>query len=347
MREGRRHRARQFAVAPNMPIDLWGNWSRIQMPVDNHPGKILTPSLLKRAAISAIRCIVGQLPGGTRVATLDRLIDRQDWFLTFSQLAKEFGVVAVKVAGEYGVIEGNPRDAGVLRGYAETGRWADRTNRRLIEFFAEAPGTYIDIGANIGLTTIPIARRSGMHCVAIEPDPANFACLASNVTTNCTQANVTLYNLAIADANEPMHLSLSPDSMGDHRLTRNGPPDRRVIIVDCRRLDDLGIEVSKRLAVKIDTQGSEPLVVAGGGITLSGADLLILEFCPYLMRQLGADPEVVIRFIENNFVKVTLAYGEDGPSFDMPMGKVAEVLRRIARDQADELSCWFDVTAEK
>ena len=61
------------------------------------------------------------------------------------------------------------------RTYASTGRWAEHTNELIGRFFDKAGrGTFLDIGANIGLTTIPVARRANVACHAFEPEPENF-----------------------------------------------------------------------------------------------------------------------------------------------------------------------------
>ena len=51
------------------------------------------------------------------------------------------------------------------------------------------------------------------------------------------------------------------------------------------------------VAAKIDTQGAEPFVIAGGREVLSCVGLLAIEFSPYHMRNLGSDPDVVLDFL--------------------------------------------------
>jgi hypothetical protein len=55
------------------------------------------------------------------------------------------------------------------------------------------------------------------------------------------------------------------------------------------------------LAGKVDTQGAEPLVLAGGEGTLSRAGLVILEFWPFGMRRMGGSPDEVIAFAARHF----------------------------------------------
>ena len=63
----------------------------------------------------------------------------------------------------------------MLPTYAKTGRWNHEMNERLTSFFAKDGGTYIDVGANIGLTTIPTAQNPNVNVIAFEPDPCQFS----------------------------------------------------------------------------------------------------------------------------------------------------------------------------
>ena len=67
-----------------------------------------------------------------------------------------------------------------------------------VDFFEERDsGTYLDIGANIGLTTIPIARNHRVRCHSFEPDPGLFVHLLENIHRNCRR-NVELPSWLLA-----------------------------------------------------------------------------------------------------------------------------------------------------
>ena len=74
--------------------------------------------------------------------------------------------------------------------------WVDRTLRRLAK-----PGDIaIDIGANIGTTTLCLARSVGSagRVISFEPMPSNFAMLCSNVEANGFQ-HVDICSVALSD----------------------------------------------------------------------------------------------------------------------------------------------------
>ena len=90
------------------------------------------------------------------------------------------GIDGLRTTGQFGDIVSSPADRTIFSVYASTGTWAQSTNSLFSSFFSESHGgTYLDIGANIGLTTIPIAQLPGVQCVAFEPAPENFRNLSS------------------------------------------------------------------------------------------------------------------------------------------------------------------------
>ena len=66
--------------------------------------------------------------------------------------------------------------------------------------------------------------------------------------------------------------------MGEHK--------RRTIEVEALPLDDAAGEAQQPLVIKIDTQGAEPYVFAGGREVIGRAGLLVSEFWPYGIAQL-------------------------------------------------------------
>src|SRR5258708_20144995 len=97
--------------------------------------------------------IVSSLPKVAHEAVLEQVCDDIGRFEMISRLAPDCNVVGLRVSGRYGVIQTPSDYRTVLMQYAKTGTWAERTNGLLRSFFADRAGSYLDIGANIGLTT--------------------------------------------------------------------------------------------------------------------------------------------------------------------------------------------------
>ena len=249
------------------------------------------------------------------------------------RLVPRIGAVVGSAHGDYGFIRSTSSDSVLLPVYAKTGTWAKVTNDILIDLFAGRGGTYFDIGANIGLTTIPVAQNPLVKCRAFEPEPVNFANLGDNVRRNAKHGNVEIHQVAIVDHRGSVALGINENHMGDHRVDFNGGDERHMVNVPAARLDDFYDRILGPLAVKIDTQGAEPLVVASGPMTLAKADLIIMEFWPHGMREIGSNPETVIDFI-GSLAKVAVmkAEGDAAPVYQSPAQACAE-LRSLVRDQ--------------
>jgi FkbM family methyltransferase len=125
----------------------------------------------------------------------------------------------------------------------------------------------VDVGANVGLWTIPMARQVGQrgHVIAVEPIPSTFAILAK-VTDELTQepSNIELHNCAASNGTGYLQMDIPFDGRGmkNRYLARvidegNGI---RVIKVD---LDEICRKHNKIQFIKIDTEGHELAVIYG------------------------------------------------------------------------------------
>ena len=257
-----------------------------------HPG-------IRRLAVSGIEAVMDRLPWGGREAMLAACIRRFGAHEVAGRVLPLMNVSEIGVMGHLGVIRSAWNDRAVLRIYAErTAGGSEGSEEAIVSavlgFFGAEAGTYVDVGANIGITTIPIARLPAVRCIAFEPEPGNFRFLQMNVAANAPGAAVEFHQQAVSDRVAMLELSLADGNLGDHRLTVGGHCGRHTIAVSAVPLDSVLGRVAGRLAVKVDTQGAEAFVVAGGREMLARAGLLAMEFCPYLMRQIGGDPAVVI-----------------------------------------------------
>ena len=318
------------------------------------PVKALTKNLLDRA--------VTTLPAGPRDFLIRSLCKDQrpppndhSTYHAFIELATGFHVTALKVSGEYGVIQSTVDDVEILGAYAKTGHWAKRTNDLLTQFFSANPtGTYVDVGANIGLTVIPVAQRRTVACYAIEADPTNFANLVTNVAANCPHGNVTAKHLAVFSRRCSLPLEIAPENRGDHRIRLKNEPGvlgeqhRRTIDVDAAPLDDIVPPFAGTAAIKIDTQGAEPFVIEGGARTLAQAQLLVLEFWPYGISRLGGDPGLIMKLLRDQYRTASIAMVEEEPlaPATSTASAVAE-LERLVNTKHGDISCYLDVVAYK
>jgi len=132
--------------------------------------------------------------------------------------------------------------------------------RRLIE-----PGTaVIDIGANYGVYTLTAAKAVGSYgrVWAFEPTHATVEYLTESLAVNGF-GQVELIRAALSDHEGEAHLSTSPNA---ELNTLNGAPEAEGETVSLTMLDAFIDQFSKHEVtfVKLDAEGEEPNVIAGG-----------------------------------------------------------------------------------
>lgn len=316
--------------------------------------RLTLPDRVKTRVKRALRAVVSHLPGGLQVALLDQVCEDIGSWAVMCRVAPQCNVLSVGVTGAYGIVHGSLFDRVVLAQYARTGNWAKRTNDLLCEFFAPGGGRYIDIGANIGLTTIPVAKNPKVQCLAFEPDPTNFRHLQLNVAVNCEHRNVDLRQLAVFSHRARLKLELAPENFGDHRIRLSDEPgcygeeNWPTVEVEAAPLDDAVEPTGGRLAVKIDTQGAEPFVFSGGSRTLLAADLIVAEWAPYQLARLGGSVTAITGFLQGWASRISIAEGESGsiPPPE-PVGVAIERLLDMADRQKHDPSVYVDVIARR
>jgi FkbM family methyltransferase len=198
---------------------------------------------------------------------------------------------SIVASGHYGEFEGSPRDRVVMDEYRRLGHWAPELVTLIVErLFARGPGTFIDVGANIGLVCVPVIERTGAQAVCFEPEPENYGYLQRNVARHGLSQRIACHALACHGQSGQMRLALSQDNLGDHRLQPtaadshvSGESDaRHTILVPVEPLDSMlaGVPLPAPVVIKVDAQGSEVGVFDGAVETLERADFVISEYWP-------------------------------------------------------------------
>lgn len=264
--------------------------------------------------------------------------------LLFDLLA-EAGVESLVIDGRNGAIEGSVHDRTVFLKYLKNRVWAAETIDFARACFADGrPGSYLDLGANIGMTTIPVARLGHVACTAIEPSPEMFAYLSRNVARNQVAGQVTLHQAAVAGEPGPVTLELGEGNKGDNRIRSADPagPDlygeaaRGTVVVPGRPLADMvdTAALRGRFVIKMDIQGAEPFAFATGRAVFERADVLLAEYWPYGIERLGGDIAAYHDMLAGLF-PFGAVLEEDAVPSDvrlMPFGDLLPILRSV-RDE--------------
>lgn len=148
--------------------------------------------------------------------------------------------------------------------------------------FDPAGRTMIDVGANIGTTTIDALLHFGFaKTISFEPDARNVRLLRMNLLLNDLQERSTVHAAAVSDRDGELHLQQQDGNFGDSRVSIDATGGQAV---PCVRLDTLVADGSLDLdslgLVWMDAQGHDPRVLAGAS-TITGAGIpIVVEYWP-------------------------------------------------------------------
>jgi FkbM family methyltransferase len=279
---------------------------------------------------------------------------RQTAFIT---IAKSLDIRSFSCDGPLGEFDGDVWDQCVHEYYFRSGTWSPQLQTLLKEeIFVAGTGTFVDIGANIGLTVIPVAAR-GIHCYAFEPDKHNFAFLRRNILMNGVESQIEAFNVALFSSETALAFELSPDNMGDHRIRTAVPSPERdcfqeasrtLTTVKARRLDTLldATQLERPIVVKLDVQGSEVRVFEGGRSFFNDVDYLFVEYWPYGIARVGDTEESFLNFVRQfSFGTVYSVNDIAGPLVSRPVlepihvliGKLEQMLAKAPTTQYGDL----------
>ena len=160
----------------------------------------------------------------------------------------------------------------------------------------------IDIGAAHAHYTIFLSKLVGQKgkVYAFEPDSRNFSILKYRTRK---LKNVIIERKAVGDKNSKVKFYLDK-FMGMSSIYKDATISPLACIeVDMVNLDDYFKGFKRDIAlVKIDVQGSEPLVLNGMKDLIKKVKVLIFEFWPFGLKVAGFEPfSLIERLISNNF----------------------------------------------
>jgi len=159
---------------------------------------------------------------------------------------------------------------------------------------------FVDIGANIGTSTIPaLAKFGAAEAVSIEPDVENNKFLRCNLIANGLEDRVRTFQVGLSDTTGTGTLEWAEGSWGDHRIRMSsdlpdgtfGESSRPTHAVSLTRFDDIArempIDLDRVGIVWMDVQGHEGHVLAGASSLLASEVPVAIEYWPYGLERAG------------------------------------------------------------
>jgi FkbM family methyltransferase len=172
----------------------------------------------------------------------------------------------------------------------------------------EARGTFVDVGAHIGTTSLAAVLQHGFaRAVAIEPAPENFLLLRLNVVANGLEDAVHPLE-AFASATEGIaELDVGAPSSELHGVVPEGAAGRRIHRARMTTLDALAadgtIDPEDVGLLWIDVEGHELDVLDGASALLDRGVPVAMEMCPEKLARAGR-LEDAPRLIESRYTHV-------------------------------------------
>lgn len=190
----------------------------------------------------------------------------------------------------------------------------------------------LDIGAHVGLFTLLMARLTGPggRVFAFEPCPTTFQILSENITANGF-GNIRATHAAVSSTTGKLHLHLSPENSGDHRIYSTGE-QRSCVEVPSLALDSFPpLEGEKVNFIKMDIQGAEMEALVGMERLLrhNPEVRILMEFWPYGLRSFGTEPIDLLWFLRERGFRLYHLDESAGEVREVPTEKESEWLLQL------------------
>jgi FkbM family methyltransferase len=187
-----------------------------------------------------------------------------------------------------------------------------------------ADRSLIDVGANIGTTTVTALRAFGMRdAICFEPVPDSYELLLQNVNLNDVQDRVRHIPVALSSSAGITEMELFPVNSGAARVLvgefAEGDAEeanRSIIKVQTRTFDSFveegHIDLDQVGLAWMDVQAHEAEVLAGATKLVDSGVPVVIEFWPYGLRR-AHQLEPLLALIRSGYGRVIdLRSREDG-----------------------------------
>jgi FkbM family methyltransferase len=120
--------------------------------------------------------------------------------------------------------------------------------------------------------------------------------------------NVILERKAVGNKNSKVKFYLDEYRGGDSSIYKDLARSKNCIEVDMIRLDDYFHDLKDNIAlIKMDVQGSEPLVLDGVKNLIKKVKVIIFEYWPEGLKVAGFEPIELLNLFENIILKFSMS----------------------------------------
>jgi FkbM family methyltransferase len=211
------------------------------------------------------------------------------------------GILKLQIAGV--AVQFHVHNAEELRVLeSEGGAGGERQVLELLVRFLRAGDVVYDVGSNVGLYTVLLAKAVGDQgsVIAFEPQHECFAHLGENLALNGVTP-VRSFHKALGETSGQARL-YSSKVIGNSSLVRQNEDDANTEIVEIASGDELAAaeHLPGPRVVKIDVEGYEYSVIQGLRKTLAqtSCELVCCEVHPSLLPA-GVTPDMVVSLLDS------------------------------------------------
>ncbi len=182
----------------------------------------------------------------------------------------------------------------------------EATDFALFSHMARQAAEIWDVGSNVGLYALAAGRglkdREG-RAFAFEPNPPIFDLLKRSIEANGLAARISSFCLALSDKREQRTFHACRDSAFSGLVRTERSSEAAVLDLETRCLDDLWLEQGGRPIdlLKIDVEGGEQAVLAGGQEALAASPDLVMQIEVSQKNHQDVAPAWLIALHENAF----------------------------------------------
>ena len=167
-----------------------------------------------------------------------------------------------------------------------------------IRTFVKEGDKCFDIGTNIGIWSLFMSETCGStgHVYSVEPAPSTLKNLRENIELS-RKTNITVLPTALGDIKGEINI-YTPSDPGRASLAPEGAGNS-VEKVPISRLDEVWADLGRPQIsfVKMDVEGAEPLVLAGGGEFFKQCRPVVTsEINIKKLSNLGKTPDDILNF---------------------------------------------------
>ena len=169
-------------------------------------------------------------------------------------------------------------------------------------------GTFLDLGANLGLFSIDLATNSKVSVIAFEPNQVTATLLRKSVTLNNLENSIHIKEVAVADQNGRLEFKDNSENAGDSALLQEGNKKKAgsIYTVDVIALDD-DVEIQSKLAkmppikaIKIDIQGAEVKALKGMQNTIkTNRPALLIEVSEGSLHEFSTTKQELLSLLDD------------------------------------------------